>query len=172
MDPGRRGDLDTEAARLLVTRVRSCAGDDGAGDQGQRRERGDADGVAADLGRHRPHRLAFVGLGGMVDEHHGVGDEHQRDDHVPLDGERVEVDEHGDPAEHDLGENAGDEAERQPGQIPPPGDADQRTEHGGDHGDADETGEQAVELLDRGVARRDIDELGAAARRPVGTPQP
>ncbi len=94
------------------------------------------------------------------------------DDHVPLDGERVEVDEHGDPAEHDLGENAGDEAERQPGQIPPPGDADQRTEHGGDHGDADETGEQAVELLDRGVARRDIDEPGAAARRPVGTPQP
>ena len=54
---------------------------------------------------------------------------------------------------------------------PPARTADQRAEHGGDHGEADEPGEQAIDLLDRRVARRDIDELGAAARRPVGATQ-
>ena len=51
------------------------------------------------------------------------------------------------------------------------GHAHERTEHGEDDGDADDAGEQAVELLDRGVRARDVDELAGAALRPVATPE-
>ena len=56
-----------------------------------------------------------------MDEHDCVGDEHERQDHVPLDRDRVEVDEHGDAAQHDLGDNPGHQAERQHGQVAPAG---------------------------------------------------
>ena len=57
------------------------------------------------------------GSDGAADEHDSVGDEDQRQQHVSLHRRRVEVDEHGDAAEHDLGEDAGHEAERQHGEV-------------------------------------------------------
>ena len=53
-----------------------------------------------------------------MDEHDGVGDEEQGQEHVSLHRRRVEVDEDGDAAEHDLGEDAGDEPERQQREVP------------------------------------------------------
>ena len=77
MEAGDVGDLEAEAPCLFVAGVRSGTGDDGARGQRHRREHGDTGGVAADLGRHRADRHPVVGLPGAVDEHHGVGDEHQ-----------------------------------------------------------------------------------------------
>ena len=79
-----------------------------------------------------------VGFAGPAQQHDGGGDEHHRQQHVALHGERVEVDEHGDPAEHDLAEHAGDEPERQQRQVAAARLAPQRAEHGGDHGDRHE----------------------------------
>ncbi len=70
---------------------------------------------------------------------------------MSLDRNRVEVDEHRDAAQHDLGQDAGNQAERQQGQIAPAGNPDERAEGGGDDGNTDEAGEQAIELLDRGM---------------------
>ena len=72
-------------------------------------------------------------------QHGRVGDEHHRQQHMTLDGDRVQVDQHRDPAEHDLAEHAGDEPDRQPRQVAPAGLANERAEHGGDHGDTDQT---------------------------------
>ena len=173
MDPGGVGDLDPEAPRLLVPGVRSGAGDHGAGDERQPSQRRDGNDVTADLRRDRADQQAVVGFTGAVDEHDGVGDEDQRQKHVTLHGGRVQVDEHGDPAEHDLGERLRrrDRATATSGHAAG-ADTDQRAEHGGDHGDADQSGEQAVDLLDRGVTGRHVDELRATARRPVGAAEP
>ena len=64
-------------------------------------------------------RRGAVGLAGPVVEHDGVGDEDHRQDEVALHQHRVEVEQHDEAAEHDLGEHAADEPERQPGQVAP-----------------------------------------------------
>ena len=113
-----------------------------------------------------------VGLTGPAQQHDGRRDEHHRQQHVALHGDRVEVDEDGDPAEHDLAEHAGDEPEREQRQVAAARLAPQRTEHGGDHGHRDGAGEQPVDLLDGGVVRRHVDELLVVAVRPVVAAEP
>ena len=105
---------DVEALHVLVAGVRSGAGDDGAGDDGDAGR-----GASAHTRRRRGlvttgPAPAAVGLAGPPHEHDCRGDEDHRQQHVALHGKGVEVDEHGDPAEHDLAQHAGDEPERQP----------------------------------------------------------
>ena len=129
-----RGDRDAESADVLtvVTGVRTGTGDDRAGDERDRGEQADRDGVAADLGRHGRTAAPVVGLRRSVDEHDGVRDEDERHEHVALDGERVQVDQDRDPAEHDLAEHPADESERQVEQVLPARHPPDRAEHGGD----------------------------------------
>ncbi len=117
-------------------------------------------------------RGAVVRLPRPVDEDHGRADEDHRQQQVSLDGDRMEVDEHGDAAEHDLTDDARHEAEREQGQVAPPGHAPQRAEHGRDDGEGHQAGEQPVDLLDRGVVGGDVDEPLVAAPRPVVAPEP
>ena len=59
---------------------------------------------------------------------------------------------HGEPAEHGLGDHAGDEAEREPDQVAPPGITQERSEHAHDHRDRHRAGEHPVHELDHRVA--------------------
>ena len=144
-------DRDVEALHVLVARVRTGAGHDGAGHDrraGQRREQGDE--PPAGGGDDRAPRA--VRLARPPQQHDGARHDRLRQQHVAGDRERVEVDEHGDAAEDDLADDAGDEAQRQPDQVAPPRPAPQRPEDGEDHGERHGPGEQPVDLLDGRVA--------------------
>ena len=104
-------------------------------------------------------------------EDDGVGEDQDRQDEVGLDGDGVQVGQDGDAAEHDLADDAADEAERQPRQVPPPGLADEGAEHGQDDRDRDDAREEAVHLLDRAVGARDVDEAAPVALGPVRAAQ-
>ena len=168
VDPGRRGDRQVEAPGVLVAGVRAGAGDDGAGDD-RRRGPPTSPTHAAVRGTTappaRPSGSPARGRGGPP-----CGHDRLRQQQVGLDGDRVEVDEHGDPAEHDLADDAGDEPERQPREVAPAGlrtaPSTARIRQ------RDEAGEQPVDLLDGGVAADDVDELLVVAARPVVAPSP
>ena len=103
--PRRVGDVDVEAPHVLVPGVRPGPGHDRAGDD----RRAGRHGAAPTRGRRvvvdtAARRRSPSGSPARRTRHDGVGDEHQRQQHVALDGQRVQVDEHRDPAEHDLSE--------------------------------------------------------------------
>ena len=163
-----RSDLESEAAGVLVAAVGARPRDDRArddGDTGHRSDRPRQPAMGSTDERHPPGAVGFLG---RPPEHEAVRAQHHRQEEVPLHGGRMEVDEDGDAAEHDLADDAGHEPERQPREVPPARLAHQRPEHGEDHGDGDDAGEQPVQLLDRGVRARHVDEPGLAAVRPVG----
>ena len=84
---------------------------------------------------------------------------------------RREVMEHGEPAEHSLGDNAERQQERQPGQIAPkraPGEG----KHGGDHrDDPDDRRDRPIPELDQSV-HAERRQRSPAALRPVLTTEP
>ena len=104
---------------VLVAGVRTGAGHDGAGDDRRARSAPASAHVSRRVSVVDDRARAAVGLARPPQQHDGDGDEDLRQQHVALHGQRVEVDEHGDAAEHDLAEDAGDEAERQPREVAP-----------------------------------------------------
>ena len=84
----------------------------------------------------------------------------------------LQLEQHGEPAQHDLADHAGHQPDRQPQQVLPAGTPDQRAEHGQHHRHRHQPGDRAVHELDHGVVlpRRHDPVLGAG--RPVRAAQP
>ena len=137
------------------------------GERGERHARlAEAEDAGLDA---RPPRS--LGLAGPMVEHGGVEDQEHRHDEVALHQPRVEVAEHDDPAEHDLGEDAGDEAPREQLEVAAPRDPPARRQHGHDHDRRHQPGDEPVDELDHRVQLERRDEALVGAARPVGAAQ-
>ena len=105
-----RHDVGDEAAEALgrrVTGVGAGAGDHRAGDHQQRRRRPAATRDRVRSVRPTPDPAAAGFLAGPPQQDHGVRHQDLRQHEVAGDRRGVQVDQHGDAAQHDLAEHAG-----------------------------------------------------------------
>ena len=148
----------------------------GAGDrrarEHQRARRDDGDPGQPEIGWSDLWASRPLGLAGPPQQHHGVGDQQHRDHEVTAHRDGMEVHQHRDATQHDLGDDAGHQAERQPDQIPSVRATAERTQDGRHHRERDQAGEQAVDLLDGLVGVAELDQAFLAAVGPVLAPQP
>ena len=86
--------------------------------------------------------------------------------------ERVQASQHDDAAEHYLRQYTSHEPERQPHEPRLTRPHEERSQHGSDDTCGDHSREEAVQLLDGGMGRRDVDELLLIAGRPVDAAEP
>ncbi len=89
--------------------------------------------------------------------------------HLYSDG--VQMGPHDDCADDALSRNAGDQCRREEHEITPARPPDPCAERGQHHRQADDEREHPVDLLDRRVLRRHIDEVRVVAVRPVVAPE-
>ena len=160
-------DLDPEAVdRVVRARVRPGRRGDGAGDD-HHRAPDDAD------ERHQPEPARRNGRATtarvpprLPRDHHGERDDDEREQEVGHHRERVQVEDHGEAAERDLGDRAEEGGERRPPHPPrqpvDPAGGEPRDERGEDPHDRDD----AVPELDHGVEVL-RGERGVPAPRPV-----
>ena len=152
-------------------------GDDRAGDEHPHREREHAHARGAASGRETTggHPRRALGHRRAVVQHERDADERDRHEEVAHHGDDRELRLHDDAAEHGLEEDAADEHPRERGEVVATGHAATGTEHRGDHADADQAGEQPVQLLDGLVLVAHADELArlrSSASRDTRGPEP
>ena len=141
--PGHGARREAEAPGLLVAAVRSRAGDHRAGHQARPRwpPRWRPPHGAPPAWPPRPRRgpsgsparwcSTTASARITIDSRKWL---------ITADG--VQVDQHGDAAQHDLADHAGDEADREPGEVAPAGLPQQRAEHRQHHRHRDEPGDE------------------------------
>jgi len=168
VDPGNGADRDVEPLGPLVAGVRSSTRHERTGDERKARQSGDQ--PDADRGPPGDDRdtLGVVGIARADDEHDAQRDERHRQQEVLLICERVEIAQHDDRADESLHRDAERDHDREASEVGPARAALDRPEHGGHDDHHHHAGEQTVDLLDRAVRRRDVDQLLRVAVRPVG----
>ena len=106
-----------ETLHVGVATVRSRTGDSRTGEQHDGAGPGQEAAEQADLGRGDRAPMAGVGLAGAVVQDDGAADEHRRQQEVAHDERWRQLEQHGEAAEHDLGDDAGHQRPRPPDQV-------------------------------------------------------
>lgn len=166
------GRVQTGTPGVRVTRVRAAAGDDGAQDE---HRTGDGDQAADQPAQRRCHQrpARCVTLAGAHKERHRRGDDGHREAEVRGDQPRVQVGEHGEPAQHRLGDDAQHQRSRPTQQRPATRAAAQHGQHRHDDHRRERKGQHPVGELDQTVQAMDTghDVATVTALRPGGAAQ-
>ena len=110
----------------------------------------------------------MIGFTRPANQHGAESNQHHRQQEVLLVGKRVEVGQHHNGAHDTLHGHTQRNEHRQRGEIATARPTPERTQHRNDDHNHHDTGEQAIDLFDSAMHRRNVDKLRGVAVRPIG----